>query len=213
MPAPNDSSQLRSPFVIIEELISPMLCEDIIGELDFDSEGIQRDHEGTITPNRKINPLSEQFLIDHLGAYTEAIGRHYDCTVDDHESCVFERYPTGWTSPGATPALYRKGPNGWFKTGIGDFVATLFLMDHHDGVAGLDPYREVYGGKLEFPSFKFGFTPNAGTMIIHPVAPNFASTFAPVYAGELNVVQILLTTATPYRCNMANFGPVPMPHL
>ncbi|MNY65935.1 hypothetical protein D3C86_2032890 [compost metagenome] len=61
-----------------------------------------------------------------------------------------------------------------------------------------DPDYEVYGGKLQYPQYKFSFNPQVGTMIVHPAGPHFLHAYAPVVAGDLFYVTFHISSKLPH---------------
>lgn len=193
----------RSPFLIIPEFISPLTCEEIIGEVDFN--GLSLDQEtGAPLCTTKTSVVATRFVegvVEDTGA--QQIERYFNVNFDSVESCSFEWYYQGYKPKGAAPDGYARHGTQWVKSNVSDFVGVLFLMDHAESQPDLD--FEVVGGKLEFPSFNFGFKPQAGTLVVFPSAPNFANATAAIRMGELFQVRILMSTVVPYRYDPREF--------
>ena len=63
----------------------------------------------------------------------------------------------------------------------------------------------MYGGKLEFPQWGFGFNPQRGTMIVFPSGPHFINATTKVLVGELYQVKIQMTAQVPLLFNPAEY--------
>jgi hypothetical protein len=85
-----------------------------------------------------------------------------------------------------------------------DFTGVIFLSDYQEQVPFDDEY-EVFGGKLEFYSHKFGFNPQRGTLIIFPSDPHFINATSPIQAGDLFQIRFHITCTQPYLYNPKNF--------
>jgi hypothetical protein len=67
-------------------------------------------------------------------------------------------------------------------------VGFLWLKSYHDAVP-LDPRIEVYGGKIEFPTYNFSLTPVEGTLVIYPATPHFVTAISHVMLGSLEQIK------------------------
>lgn len=192
----------RSPFLVIPEFISPLTCEELIGEVNFNVPTME--HE-TNKPDKTIltNPIASRFLENIWASYCPQISNYYGAEFlgeDSVESIAFEWFPEGLKSKGAVVDGHTKVGDRWMKSSSDDFYAVLFLMNYNDGKTGeFDDYDEVVGGKLEFPYFKFGFNPKAGMLVMWPSAPNFACGTSEIYAGDLYQARFRLTTKHPFK--------------
>lgn len=76
-----------------------------------------------------------------------------------------------------------------------DLTAVLWLTQFNDK-APLDPRIEVFGGRLEFPAYGFGFSPEVGTLVIHPAGPHFIWAVSQVQVGSLHQARFNITGRT-----------------
>lgn len=80
------------------------------------------------------------------------------------------------------------------------------MKDHlADTSEAIDEAFEVYGGKLEFPTFDFGFLPERGTAVSYPAVPNFINAVAKVEIGQLDILRILHRSDMMYMYEPRNF--------
>ena len=207
MSPPITSPEPHSPFLVIPELISPLTCEEIIGEVGFDLptyDPVTTKAAKTVT----MNNIAATFLADVVedGAM-DRIDSHFGVEVNAIDTTLFEWYPEGHKTQHAVPEVHKLINGQWTRSGEADFIGVLFLMDYHDGRSGpIDTNYEAYGGKLEFPNFKFGFNPKAGTMVIYPAAANFANATTSTELGELYQVRFYIRTPAPYSYDPRNFS-------
>jgi hypothetical protein len=171
----------KSPFFVIEEFISPLLCETILDECDFN--GCNRDKEGHPQKTIKFNEQAEQIIykkiLEHLPQWED----HYSFKYKGTDSIVFEWYPTGSNSaPRSENSEYLR--DVWIRTRLMDFTGVVFLSDYQDNMPFNDEY-EVYGGKLEFAQHQFGFKPNRGTLVLFPSGPHFLNNTSDIMIGDL----------------------------
>lgn len=197
------STSVRSPFFVIDELLSPLSCEQIVDEIDFNGFSVDpatsKPTKTTLT-NKRCDVLVEDALVQHI----DAINRHFGVEVDDVLSIAYEWFPEGCASlPAAADGFTRMGRD-WVRSSSEDLVAILF-MSQYNTVAPFDSDFEVFGGKLEYPTFGFGFNPTMGSLIVHPAAPNFISTTSPVIVGDLFQARIRLSSRRPVRFDIRDY--------
>ena len=197
----------RPPFLIVPELLSPLSCEEVVGEVGFDLptyDPITNKAVKTVT----MNKVAGEFLSDILEERVmNLIDAHFGVEVEAIDSTLFEWYPEGHVTQPAAPEVHKLIGGQWTRSGEADFIGVLFLMDYHDGKSGpIDTDYEVYGGKLEFPNFKFGFNPKAGTLVVYPAASNFANATTTTEIGELYQVRFYIRTTLPYTYDPRNFS-------
>lgn len=200
----NPKRSAKSPFLIIPEFVSPMTCEEIIGELNFTTPDV---HPETSRPFKTVmtNTIADAFIADILeqGALNQ-VERQYGVEVENISSIAYEWFPERYQPTAAMAEAHTPVNGKWVRAADHDLTAVLFLMDYHNGKS-IDTTFEVYGGKLEFPSFNFGFNPRAGMLVAFPSAPNFANATSAIHVGELFQARIQLRTTRPYAYSAANF--------
>jgi len=94
--------------------------------------------------------------------------------------------------------------NVWTRIHNFDLTCVLFLSDFNDKPP-FDNDFEVYGGKLEFPSWGFGFNPTRGTLIIYPSVPNFINITSKVEYGNLVVGKFNIATKIPFLFDIKQY--------
>jgi hypothetical protein len=191
----------KSPFYIVGEFISPLLCESIIDAVNFTVP--DKDREGHYIKTSKTSDSAEEVLYERLQLVVPELMAHYSQIYKGTERMQFEWFPEG--SEGTfvcenSEFLRQK----WLRVRPRDFTGILFLSDYQDNPPFDNDY-EVYGGKLEFAQHSFGFNPTRGTLVVFPSDPHFINITSPVQVGDLYQVRIQLATNQPYLYNPRDF--------
>ena len=197
----NPMAASKSPFLIFQEFLSPLLCEDVIEQMDVTVPDINI--EGKPQPSTRHNKVSEIIIFERLRPLVNIIEKYYDAEYRGTEKLLFEWYPQGSTGElvcDSSDYVSKK----WVRTRDRDLTAILFLTDHRETVP-FDPDYEVSGGKLEFPQHGFGFNPERGTLILFPATPHFINANAQINAGDLFQVRIHMATKRPYLYQPRDF--------
>lgn len=197
----------KSPFLIVEDFLSPLKCEDMVERLKHTIPNTNQKGDPTVT--YKGNRLSEIRVMPIFEELLPEIENYYGFKTKTTTPFVFEWYPTGYSGQkagceGSKFTGKRGEKSSWKKIKDYDFTVILFLNDYNDKT-DFDPYFEVRGGKLEFPTHGFGFNPQRGTMLVYPCRPNFINAVAPVELGDLNVIRFHIVAKEEYQYNPDNF--------
>ena len=191
----------KSPFRVVPDFVSPLMCEEIVDELDFITP--ETDKDGIAVRSVKNHEQFEDMIFARLESIIPQLEQHYGFKYKGTEQMEFEWVPQGaQIEPHCESAEYLNGT--WAKTRYRDFTCVLFLTDFNDNPPFDDEF-ECYGGKLEFPSHQFGFNPQRGTMIIYPSDPRFTNGTAQIIVGELHQVRIHIAATEPYAYNPKDF--------
>lgn len=180
---------IKSPFFVLSEFLSPMLCEKIVQ--DIEPVEPDRDIDGNPLKMLKMHDEYENMIWERLQPHVPVLENHYNCKYKGTEQMMFNIYPEYAKKPAEQPhsvnsKFLRKK---WVKVHDVDLTGVLWLKDYHDGVP-LDPRYEVYGGKLEFPAYNFSLVPQRGTLVIFPAGPHFIHAISPVLVSNLIQVNI-----------------------
>lgn len=191
----------KSPFVVRQEFLSPLKCEEIVDLMDVTTPDV--DDYNNILPSIRHNDKGEQIIFDRFQQLFNGIEKYYNVDYRGTEKMLFEWYPQG--SKGKLTCDSSEYMNKkWVRTRDRDITAVLFLSDYNES-AQFDSLYEVYGGKLEFPTHNFGFNPERGTLIIFPSSPHFINAVAPVQVGDLFQVRIHIATRSPFLYQPGGF--------
>lgn len=185
---------VKSPFYVVQEFISPLMCEDVIDLCDFTEP--DEDKEGKYIKTSKTCELAEEIIYERFRPIIPTLQAHYGIQHKGMERPQFEWFPEGsHGEPQSENSVHVRGK--WLRVKPSDLTGVLFLSDYSETVPFEQEY-EVYGGKLEFPQHKFGFNPQRGTLIVFPSDPHFINLTAPVAFGDLYQVRFSLVAKTPY---------------
>ena len=183
---------IKSPFHIIENFVSPLMCEKFIAENGITTPSF-KDEECTI-PFKHVKIIQDNefvnYLQENLQEHLPDLEQRYEANINGMASPIFQQY---FEDP-KTPAELHGCENAkfsrkkWVKFKDVDLVCYLWLKEWCGGVP-LDPRTEVYGGKLEFPAYDFSLLPQRGTLVIFPAGPHFITAISPILVGSLEVVK------------------------
>ena len=195
----------NNPFLIVENFISPLLCETIISDLKIDSTFPTIGQDGKPKSTIFSSRLNSNRIMQLFDPVAQAIESRYETNYMATHNLMFEWYPTKYKPTGIkTDGFIQKRDEGWVRYNLIDFTGIIWLNDFNDR-PDFDPYFEVYGGTLDFPMFDINFRPQRGTLIIFPTAPNFAHTVAPVEVGSLTQVRLQIRSEEPYEFEKEKF--------
>lgn len=180
----------KSPFLIFNEFISPLDCEDVIGRLNltFPNTDVNGRPLKTVLANRlteiRILPLIENIIPD--------LEEYYNFGIEGVTEFLFEHYPMNFKleAPRCENSALIRGQ--WTKINGRDLCCIIFLNDYQDKMP-YDPEFEVYGGKLEFINHDFAISPKRGTMVVFPGNEYFINHTSKIMAGELNQIRFFLS--------------------
>jgi len=191
----------RPPFYIVENFLNIKQCEQIVDDLGFYSPDV--DSEGLPVKMMKHHDKSEESIFERLIPLIPNIENYFGTGYRGTEKISFEYFPTG--SDGEVLCESSSWINKkWVKTRDRDLTAVVFLSDYHDG-QDFDYDYEVYGGKLEFPIWDFGFNPRRGTLVVYPSSPHFINGTSRILAGDLLQARIHFASQLPYLFDPADF--------
>jgi hypothetical protein len=181
---------VKSPFYVIEEFISPLMCEDIIQRLD--NKFPNRDADNKPLKTIRASKLSEVRLLPDLRSIIPDLEAYYGFSYLGLQPLEFEWYPTDFVEipPRCENSSLIKGK--WFRTNDRDFVGVIFLNDYRDEPP-FDEFYEVVGGKLAFPNHNFSFLPKRGQLVIYPGNEYFVNATQKVLFGDLNQIKFYIT--------------------
>lgn len=191
----------KSPFVVYQEFLSPLMCEEVVDLMDVTVPDV--DNYGEPQPSLRHCDKAEEIIFSRFSQLFNGIEKYYNVDYRGTEKMQFEWYPQG--SKGKLLCDSSEFMNKkWVRTRDRDITSVLFLSDYNES-AQFDSLYEVYGGKLEFPTHNFGFNPERGTLIIFPSSPHFMNAVAPVQVGDLFQVRIHIATQSPFLYQPGDF--------
>ena len=191
----------KSPFYVVEEFLSPMLCEDILLKADFTVPNT--DKNGAEVMTMKSCQPADLIIFERLQNIIDDVQAYYQVLYKGTEAMKYEWFPEGSVGAiGCENSVYSR--KKWLRVKPADLTGIIFLTDYQDQ-PNFDEGYEVYGGKLEFPQHQFGFNPKRGTLIIFPSGPHFINQTTLIQAGDLHQVRFNIVGKTPYLYNPAGF--------
>ena len=186
---------MRSPFLVKQDFLSPLLCEKIINEVHIDAP--DTDLAGNPKSLERFSLKWEHEIASRFRELVPEIEERYDCTYSRLAAPVFQYFPENAKEPASKPgcenSVYVR--KKWVKNKDVDLVGYLWLKDFN-GSPPLDPRHEVFGGKLEFPVYNFSLLPQRGTLVIFPAGPHFISVISPVMLGDLYQIKLQVNITT-----------------
>jgi len=193
---------IKSPFFVVEEFISPLQCEDIIERQrnNFPDE----DHNGVPLKTVRENELTQLRLLPLIDALMPDLEAYYGFERKGILPLLFEWYVEGFNVEPAKTKSFAYHKNKWVRMLDVGFTGIIFLNDYNN-TAPFDPDFEVCGGKLEFPTHRFSFNPQRGTLVFFPEAPNFVHTTSAIQVGELNQIRFHVVPEVIYNYDMSKF--------
>lgn len=194
----------KSPFVVIDNFVSPLLCEDIIQRLNHTYPDC--DAYNVPLKTTKFNKLTELRVEPLLENYIPMLEQYYSFETMGILPFTFEWFVEGFKIEPAKSISFAYDNNKRKWTRISDigFTGVVFLNDYNDKEPYDDSY-EVCGGKLEFATHNFGFNPKRGTVVFFPEAPNFVNTTTEIQVGELNQIRIHIVPTVLYNYDINKF--------
>lgn len=196
----------KSPFMVFQRFISPLRCESIVDDLDLTlpDEDIKGNPLKMVIHHERLESIVYNSFVDII----LQIETHYNVTHRATTEIDFIWVPQGnkKEKPICENGTMSTIPNkkGFVRTKERDLTCVLFFSDYCS-TPDFDSLYEVYGGKLEFPTWGFGFNPERGTMIVYPSSSNFLNTISDVLVGDLIMAKFHIATTTPYVFNYKLF--------
>ena len=192
---------IKSPFIVIENFISPSLCEQIVDNVGFNSPDYDANDNPLVSCCK--DDQYEQILFKRIKPHITSFEQYYNFQYKSTERFSFEWLVQDCLIPvHCENAEYIQ--NHWVKNKQRDFTGIIFLCDYNER-APFDTDFECFGGKLEFINHQFSFNPNRGTLVLFPSEPRFNNATSTVLAGDAYQVRFRISAKTPYVHNMSLF--------
>jgi len=193
---------VKSPFYVVQNFLSPLLCEQIADDLNFIFP--DKNPDGTPIKSMRSHERSEEIIFQHLQRQIPKIEEHYSIDYKGTTTMMFEWYPQG--CEGEKPHCENSDYSGktWVRCRNRDLTGIVFFCDYQDEIP-FDGDFEVYGGKVEFPQHRFGFNPQRCTLVIFPSDPHFVNGTTPIRAGDLLQVRFHIVANEPFLYDPQEF--------
>lgn len=191
----------KSPFYVINDFVSPQLCEDMVDQLNLTTPSFDKD--GVAQPFIITDEVNESVLYPRMMTVVPTLEQYYGIKYKGSERVQFEWYTDGAScAPHAENSEFLR--QKWLRTRSRDLTGVLFFSDYQDNT-DFDGEFEVYGGKLEFPQHGFGFTPQRGTLVIFPSDPHFINLTTSCLVGSLVQARFQIASETPFLYQPTGF--------
>jgi hypothetical protein len=175
---------MKSPFLIVHDFLSPMMCEKIINS----AQVITPDTDGNGDPVKSERHISafDTEIAERFRCLIPDIEQRYDCSYKALEKPTLQYFPENPKSPAQGPGCENAKflRRQWVVHKDVDLVGFVWLKDFNDQVP-LDVRHEVYGAKMEFPAFNFSLVPQRGTLVLFPAGPHFITVISHVFLGDM----------------------------
>jgi len=192
----------KPPFLIVNDFLSPLECEDIVNRSLF--EFPNRDIDGKAIKSVTRNILTQNRILPYLDDVIDAVEDYFAVEHGGILPLMIECYPENCKQEGLRAENSVKKDGKWQRINDHDFTGIIFLKDSSTD-KNFDDMFEVYGTKLEFPNHQFGFRPQRGQLIIFPSAPNFVNTTISPKIGDMYQIRFHMVAASPYHYEMNKF--------
>lgn len=182
---------IKSPFYLVNNFLSPKLCEQLLNYIDCSFPDTNRDGKPikTIRNHKK----SEDIILDRFEIIQQQVGDYYQVDCESVSEVNFEIYAPGCQEI-RTVCDNSSFVNGkWQRIVDFDLTCVVFLSEYNE-TPHFDDDFEVYGGKYEFPTHNFGFNSSRGMLLVYPSGPAFINTISPVYLGNNIIAKFFVKT-------------------
>jgi len=180
---------MRSPFIVIQDFLSPQLCEKIVDDINVKAP--DTDKAGNPKKLERHALRWEQDIAERFRDVVPEIEQRYDATYRGLEQPLFQYYPEYAKAPAEQPGCENSKyvRKKWVMYKDVDLVGFVWLKDYNENVP-LDPRHEVFGGKLEFPVYNFSLVPQRGTLVLFPAGPHFITVISPILLSDLYQIKL-----------------------
>ena len=189
------SKKTNSPFIIVQDFLSPLLCEQIVNDINVGQP--DTDKNGDPIKLERHAPQWHQYIAEQFRQVVPELETKYDCEYSGLHQPVFQYYPENPKTPAEQPGCENSKfvRKKWVMHKDVDLVGFIWLKDYHDSVP-LDTRHEVFGGKLEFLAHQFSLVPQRGTLVLYPAGPHFITAISPIMVSDLYQVKLNVSIKT-----------------
>lgn len=179
----------KSPFLVFQDLFSAEECKALADLVRV--EPLVND-QGVPQASGRFHTEAESTVFEKIHPLVPEMEKHYPkFKYRGTEKMVFQQFPVTngniAEQPHCESAVFKR--KKWLRINDRALTGLLWLKDFQDAPP-FDLQTQVLGGKLEFPTYNFGFQPQRGTLVIYPACERFISLTSPILVGELQCVRI-----------------------
>lgn len=193
----------KSPFYVIQGLVPEKRCVELASQLRVEPT---LDQDGMPTAMGRHHTAIGQELFDLFKPHIPDVCEHYGIQYRGTEEFIFQQFPVTNGKPAEEPhcenAVYKR--KRWIRINDRDLTGIIWLKDFNDQPP-FDMSKHVYGGKLEFPVYNFGFQPQIGTCVIFPSSERFIQLTSSIQVGELQLAKFHVAGEGVWLYDPANF--------
>lgn len=190
-----------SPFMVTEQLMSPLTCEEIIDT--FHPEVPMTHDDGSVSSTTISNASLNELVVPYVKALMPLLDEKYGVDIKAIHSISLDWIPQGAVKePVCESSEFISG--NWVKHQLIDFTSIIFLTSFNDNPPFDDEF-ECNGGCLEFINHKFNVKPSRGDCITYPSDPRFANANSKVLNGDCFQLRVNYAATTPYVYNPKEF--------
>lgn len=194
----------KSPFLVFQRFLTPAECNTMAKNIRV--EITPAEPGAPLEPVVRQHEDSQNYIFERLLKKIPEIEAHFDLKYKGTEPITFFQFPEtngrAAEDPQCYNAVYKR--KKWIRTNNRDLTGVLWLKDYQDQPP-FDVNTEVYGGKLEFPVYDFGFQPQAGTLVIFPSCERFINLTSSIQVGELQLAKMHLHSDKLWLYDPVNF--------
>jgi hypothetical protein len=118
---------IKSPFYVVNNFISPLTCEEIVDVVNFITPDTDKD--GREVKTSKTCERAESIIFDRLRTILPDVQSYYQLHYKGTEEIVFEMLPQGGKCVvNVENSAFLRGK--WVRTKARDLTAVLFLCDY-----------------------------------------------------------------------------------
>lgn len=194
----------NSPFIILNEVLSPYTCESIINDLII-SEDINEGNNQT-TNRSMLDETLIQFVTKIVTPLYSKITDTFGVIPNKIEDITF------LYMYGNSPETKFKSNNSvfmnnqWVRNEFNDFTITLMLTSYYNPKEPIDREFESLGGQLQFPQHNISIYPDRGGIIIHPSDNHFIKNNCSIAQGTCVMIDVLVSCKDMYLYNPVEFS-------
>lgn len=193
--------QTKSPFLIYDNIISPLLCEEIIANVGFPIPTSNED--STVNISSTTDSQYEELIYNKIEQLIPSIEQYFKFKHKGTTQFNFEWIPQSSYIPiRAENSEYIN--NSWVRTKARDFTAILFLSEYNE-TPDFDSDFECCGGCLEFVNHDFSIHPSRGSLVIFPCDPRFSNATSLVKVGDAYQIRFHFVASDPWLYQPSNF--------
>lgn len=193
---------IKSPFLLINNFMSPMECESLLASLDTYMPNCDKDKKAIKTTIRI--PVFQNRIWQRMEHYFDNVEEYYGVEIDSVTPVDVEWYPERCMEEPQRCENSAYNGTKWSIFNDYDFTVVVFLKDYNDK-PDFDEDFECYGGKLQMVNHAFSMTPRRGMAVIFPSNQYFINrTESPSY-GDAFQLRMHIVCSERFKYDRRNY--------